>query len=146
LAIRELAKQRNAMIVFIIQKGLTYLDVAWNIKFLLKAKKFPPRCRSCRLLCQWEDKLLYLKSILTNLMKYLGLLLGNRERGQIPAQLQSGEVYEELGSSWILPSCKEVVKVYLEQEQIVMFFIPSKPLLKAPRITLEPDAHTEQSG
>lgn len=110
-----------------------------------KPKNFHPDVEVAGCFCQWKDKLLYLKRHSGKPHgNTWGLPAGKIEKGEDPRTAAVREVNEEVGIQLDPAQLQEVVKAYLEHKQIWYVFHAFKTrLTKAPRITLEPDAHTE---
>lgn len=108
-------------------------------------KDFKPHVEVAGCFCEWDGKLLYLKRHADKPYgSTWGLPAGKIEKGEDPSQAAVREVYEEVGIRLDPAKLQEVVKAYLEVDQVRYVFHAFRIRLeKAPQIKLEPDAHTE---
>ena len=108
-------------------------------------KGFKPTVEVAGCFCEWEGKILYLKRHADKPQgNTWGLPAGKMEKGEDPRTAAVREVQEEVGIRLNPSDLQEVVKLYIQLEDVgYVFHTFRTKLQKPPTITLEPDAHTE---
>lgn len=108
-------------------------------------KGFNPTVEVAGCICEWEGKILFLKRHADKPQgNTWGLPAGKMEKGEDPRSAAAREVHEEVGIRLDPEDLQEVVKIYIQLEDVgYVFHTFQIRLMKPATVTLEPDAHTE---